>query len=485
MRLERCTSTLQSSSLAQCNSTQRRTLCVRAIVWLVIGLAPTQCFSAVRYCHIPSETKHIVDKEPAQWTSDGKVLDLFAESQEPFVATAWKRRREEREKAVASGEKKAKGASFSKLDLTAIIIDQSLKSNAAIMSYAQANGTHAMHTYVHHHQRKLQDILEDAEEWKIAQASAMQERASDWELVCRAADGECPHGASCKYAEAVDEIFRRNCEVLSKQQLAVAVRAIIMQGPSKTTRTPLIVGPTNIGKSTLVLPFDDLFGHKQVFHKPALGSKFALRNMMKGKRFLFWDDFRPVQYAQATIPTATVLSLFTGHPFEVQVSQSFHDGNVDFAWHQGAVLTAKEQGLWQPCSGITEEDVRHMQSRFDVFRCVASVSKMSSVGACPHHMAKWIRDSAAAHDTRVAMQAPLALLVADGTAESHSEAVEGMAAFLRDARVPREAGQALERELLGLGAIHTGELAAAEWKELRAWALLLPLEQRRLLQCLQ
>ena len=71
--------------------------------------------------------------------------------------------------------------------------------------------------------------------------------------------------------------FEKNNNYLSRLELATAVRSIVMRGPSKTTRTPLIVGPTNTGKSTLLLPFDQLFGFKKVFHKPALGSKCAER----------------------------------------------------------------------------------------------------------------------------------------------------------------------------------------------------------------
>ena len=108
-----------------------------------------------------------------------------------------------------------------------------------------------------------------------------------------------------------------------------------------------MVGPTNTVTSTLVLPFDDLFTHQRVFHNPALGSKFALRNIAKDKRFLFWDDYRPVEYAQLvggvpTVGVATFLSLFEGHPFEVNSSQSFSDGNIDFEWRHGGVKTAKE-----------------------------------------------------------------------------------------------------------------------------------------------
>ena len=63
--------------------------------------------------------------------------------------------------------------------------------------------------------------------------------------------------------------------------------------------------------------------------------------MVKGKRFLLWDDYSPVEYGQKTVPVSTFLSLFQGQPFEVQLSQAFNDGNVDFQWRRGCVLTAK------------------------------------------------------------------------------------------------------------------------------------------------
>jgi len=91
-------------------------------------------------------------------------------------------------------------------------------------------------------------------------------------------------------------------------------------------------------------------------------------------------------------------------PFEVQVSQSFNDGNIDFELRRGAVVTAKEEGLWTATSRVMDKDVRPIQSRFEVFRCTAVVPKMKDVDPCPCHMARWIRDGAAAHDARAALQ---------------------------------------------------------------------------------
>jgi hypothetical protein len=51
-------------------------------------------WSAVRYLHVPSPKKPVVDDKPEIWTFDGRTLDLMELSREPWVAHAWRRRRE-------------------------------------------------------------------------------------------------------------------------------------------------------------------------------------------------------------------------------------------------------------------------------------------------------------------------------------------------------------------------------------------------------
>ena len=77
------------------------------------------------------------------------------------------------------------------------------------------------------------------------------------------------------YANAAADIFERNKDTISPHHLACALKPVLINGPSKTCRVPLLVGPSNTGKSTLLYPFDDLFGPKNVYHKPAVGSTFA------------------------------------------------------------------------------------------------------------------------------------------------------------------------------------------------------------------
>ena len=309
--------------------------------------------------------------------------------------------------------------------------------------------------------------------------------------MCRTAAQECPCGEACTYAVASATVFAQNAGVLCQNRLAGALRAVILSGPSKTTRIPMLVGPTNSGKTTLVKPFDLLFGFENVFHKPALGSKFALRNMLKDKRFLFWDDYRPVEYAQETIPVSTFLSLGQGEPFEVQVAQSFHDGNVDFEWRHGAVLTAKESGLWAPWGVVNEEDIMHLQSRVDVHRVVAKVPGMKDTTPCAVHMCRWVRDGAMAQDASLLLSPALPVQPgAIGRAASAHDGgpdVQGLEAVCQAAvpRISAHSYAALRGELLALGVIHVAELSLEDWASVRALSALLPFEQRRCMQALR
>ena len=415
-----------------------------------------------------------MDAEPWIWTKTGEALDLFAESQEPYNAHLWKRKREMSDVVEIA---KNKAPKFNKTDLTALALDKKLGSKAAVLEYAQEHGTVAMQVFVQKHQRKIGEYLADAKEWSEAKATAASERRSDWQVVCDAACRDCPLGESCTYAVAAKAIAASNTESLNFRELAVALRAVICQGPSKTRRVPMIAGGTNTGKTTLLLPFDKLFGFSFILHKPALHSKFALRNITKDKRFIFWDDFRPAEYAQDTVPVATFLTLFTGLPFEVQVSQSFQDGNSDFSWNRGAVLTGKEEGLWAPFGCVGDEDVRHMMSRIQVFRCNAKIQNLRDTEPCAIHLAKWLVHESTAFD----IELPIALPAGRGSAEDGGEQVVGLRALLHEARIPKDKAADITRDVLETGAVGVRELLVADWRALPAFHSLRPLEARRLL----
>jgi hypothetical protein len=337
----------------------------------------------------------------------------------------------------------------------------------------------------------MKDFLAEALEWGAARETAKADRETDWALLCRTADCECKRGDTCSYALAAARFFDANKGTLSEIALAKALRAIIVSGPSKTTRTPLLVGPTNTGKTTLILPFDNLFTKKRVFHKPALGANYPLRNILKDKRFLLWDDFRPVDYAQSTIEVATLLSLLNGLPFEVQTSQAFNDGHEDFQWLRGAVATAKAKGLWDAYGEVSEEDIRHMQSRFEQFLCHATLPSLKDTDPCAVHMCRWIRDGAAKFDAQQVLQPCLPILghsppAPEGAPGSLQDAADatvllGMSDLVGGARLPVALAASMEAEVLALGAVHVKEMTLDDWKSLASWSRLRPLEQRRLL----
>ena len=128
--------------------------------------------------------------------------------------------------------------------------------------------------------------------------------------------------------------------MVDQQLLAAALRKVISEGPSKTARVPMIVGRTNAGKSTLFNPIYSVFGPTAIFNKPKLGASCPLANLPKGKRFILFDDYRPVEYAalprdNPTIAVTTFLAMFQQQPFDVQVSQSFNDGHPEVVWKRG------------------------------------------------------------------------------------------------------------------------------------------------------
>ena len=123
----------------------------------------TQWWSALRYLVHPSLKKEVVDTQPFVWTCDSRQLDLYAESQEPYQATMWKRRREEHELSVSAGH--AKKAKFTKLDLTSVILSKNLTTKNLLLEYAQEFGSAGMQLFVHQNQKRMKEILEEAQEW--------------------------------------------------------------------------------------------------------------------------------------------------------------------------------------------------------------------------------------------------------------------------------------------------------------------------------
>ena len=254
-------------------------------------------------------------------------------------------------------------------------------------------------------------------------------------------------------------------------------------GPKMTTRVPFLVGPSNSGKSTIIYPFDDLYSPKRVLHKPALGSSFGLRSLASGtKRFILWDDFRPVEFAhEKTVPVSLLLSLFVGQHTEIQVSQSFNDGNKDVFWNHGVVFTGKLEGLWEPTKKVSAEDVRHMLNRVKQFELTAVLADGSllDVTSCAPCMAAWIVQASAKFDAVGVLRPALA---APATGAAGAPSVIGFEDLMSAASVPRTQADALLADVLAIGAVSVAEVLPADWAKLKSWAALRPLEKRRLLQ---
>ena len=481
----------------------KKTLLQRHRMVAHFSASHTKWHSAVYYGHFTSPKKPKVDDDPLLWSLGSGTwratvpnagpapFDLYEDCQEPWTASAWLGKRKKRDRE-AGGEGKGAGP-WTKLDFKSLVLSKNLRSKKKVLAYAHEHGTASLQAYVSNHQRRLQEFIDDALEWEAAPAEAAMEKLTDWAVLCVAADAECPHGDACEYRVAAQKFFDKNRANFQLPSLANALRRIIVAGPSKECRVPFLVGPTNTGKSTLVESFDDLYGHKHVFHLPCVtDDKYPLRNWLKDKRFAFWDELDPVELADAGVmPVTTFKKAFNGQWFELRVPQGFHDGNADFRWQRGCVFTNKLAGLWRTTANVSEEDLLHIKSRVELFHCSGEFKPaghgnvFNPVPMCRYHLAKWVRDGAATFDAAAALQPPLTVPVATAAASAaigDCEEVTDLALFLETAKLPPQIVLSLTQQIVALGAVHVQELSRADWSQLPAWASMKELERCRVLK---
>ena len=181
---------------------------------------------------------------------------------------------------------------------------------------------------------------------------------------------------------------------------------------------------------------------------------------------------------EKTVPVATSLSLFMGKDVEIQVSQSFNDGNLDVRWNRGVVFTAKEEGLWQPTARVSAEDVRHLRNRVEEFRFTEVVPELKDVESCAPCMARWILKFSEEVPPVAAACAAVTLPTSTSAVASHS-AVAGFGAAMASAKLPAAVADALFDDILAAGAVDVSELSRDDWPKLPSWSKLRPLEVRR------
>lgn len=462
----------------------KRTLRSRHKLAVHFSCSHTEWWSALRYGVCTTEKKQEVDEDRVVWTADGEVCDAEEESREPYQAPAWRKKREKRDnKELAKG----KPCTFTKSDFNSLVLSKGLQKKSTFLRYVQDHGTDAMRAFATNNQRRLREFLEDAVEWRDARQVAAEEELTDWALLCLAAETPCCHGEECQYRLATEEIFDKNAKSFDRRHLAASLRKVIVSGPGKDARVPFLTGCTNSGKSTVVDSFDDLYGAPRVLHLPAISDgKYALANWVKDKRFAYWDEFSPVEFAHAgVLPVTTFKKAFGGQFFEVQVTQSLNNGNKDFRWKQGAVFTNKEEGLWCTTERVSAEDVRHIKSRVEIFRFThqlfppGAAPPRGSVPQCRHHLAKWLVLAATAFD---AAQGLMQLPPAASQSDAGHATVESLNQFLVAAKLPTAAREALAEDVVATGAVHVEELSRPDWEQLPSWMSLKPLERRRVLQ---
>ena len=401
----------------------------------------SQWWSAVRYGIFTTEHKPEVDQRPLVFLKSVGVLEpvaghgqaleftaprmnsvvvnLYEEAQEPFNANLWTKRRQKAETSAAGAAsaagKQAKTAKFNLMDFTALVLDKGLATPNAVLAYVQQHGSHGCQLFCLRNQKRLAELITGAEQWQRAKQQHDLELETDWSLIQRLSGGRCTCEGECRWTSAASDFFRRNQATVDPELLAASLANVICFGPSKTARVPMLAGVTNAGKSMILDPVVAVFGRQAVDFCPALGASMALSSLATNKaiRFIYWDEYSPVDFAarpsrSPTVPAVTFKKLFAGQYLRLQVSQAHHDGNPDFKWSRGAAMTAPLEGLWDAVLPVSNEDVRHMQSRIIQFEARVPIQgPLQPVPHCASSWCKYVVQSAAAYAARRPQQVVL------------------------------------------------------------------------------
>ena len=106
---------------------------------------------------------------------------MFEESQEPFQSALWKKRRDTKEMRPERAKKlkgqQASTPSFTKLDFTALVLAEGLRTPSQVIAHVSGQGSAVMRTYVSRNQGRLEELIADAHKWDAAPKAAALELA--------------------------------------------------------------------------------------------------------------------------------------------------------------------------------------------------------------------------------------------------------------------------------------------------------------------
>jgi len=113
-------------------------------------------------------------------------------------------------------------------------------------------------------------------------------------------------------------------------------------------------------------------------------------------------------------------------------------------------------------------------------------NSLKDVTSCAPGMAKWIVSGAAAADAQLVLRPPAGPQRGNGSPRrpdpTRVAAIAGLQELLDAVVAPALVGEAILEDLEELGAVRISEMVCAgAWQAIKAWALLRPLQRRRLL----
>ena len=166
---------------------------------------------------------------------------------------------EARQRSIQKRDMDGKYKRYSKLDFFPTLTEESLSTPAQIMAHAKKGGQSPFAKFVTDNIGKLDNLIEQCQLWNSAETDAQREGETAWDAVKKRAGEPCscnPAGFRCIW-EQLQENFRlrhglqhysgSGLITRNADHFAAAIAKICIDGPSKNTRVPTIIGNANTG----------------------------------------------------------------------------------------------------------------------------------------------------------------------------------------------------------------------------------------------
>jgi len=366
--------------------------------------------AAVSYGYLgsPKKDEGELDATPHLWAREdvngGIHPPLEDASRPPTNAAALAKWREDSRKARAvKGKKELR---VRPVDLWPVVVAQNIPASAGgpemLMAWAKRCGGEAMVEFLFTNWPKVPEFI--SRSWQVERVEETADKFSKTrlELLKEAACKPCVCGGGC-WRRAAMQLFQANG--IAPADWAGRVLDSLVHGRRKGRLICHAGLVGNEGKSFLLGPLPEVYGHDGVFLSPS-SANFPLMGL-ENARVVLLDDWR---FNETLLSYNLQLLWFEGKPLVIARPQNQFSGHVRYSGDAPIFITTLEADIMTIPEGLQAGDVEMMLKRLTIFRFHVPLTRPADIASCGRCFAEMLLEltgaSAAGSDAQMSTGHP-------------------------------------------------------------------------------